>query len=454
MRLYFILSLLVLIFSCTSTQKTTTESTNESTNTSEEAKETKKDPKKVVDDYFEEDYKKFNTTINRNDIKTVLAHKPNWEISESAMALRNDTLIFSFDEITSDLGDYYYTFIHCNADWTKSDLLETEYLDGYFQDFINNFKYSFNTLENYIHYEVRFPNKNIRPTKSGNYIFKVYNNNDPDDVVLTKRFIVFENIIGTESTVKRPAIIDDRDDKQEIDFNLDLGELKINDIYNDIKVTLMQNNRWDNAITDLKPIYINGSKLNYDYNEENVFNGLNEYRPLNIQSLRFRGNNIKQIVQENKRTDVYLFPEKDRQYKNYISYEDINGTFIAKIQGGIDSRVEADYATVHFALASKYEITGGDIYVFGGLSNYRYEDRFRLTYNEATKAYETSTLLKQGYYDYHFAFKSDNGNIDIPKFEGNHFETVNNYTIITYKRDQMSDYDRIIGYYSFLSNKQ
>ncbi len=448
-RIPFI-AFILLLFSCETTKQTTDKEPN---NTKDNLNDSI--PSKTVDtdDYFDEGYNTLNTEIFYDEIKTVLAHKKNWDLSESTMMLNgNDTLVFSFDELTSDLGSYYYTIMHCNADWTKSDLIESEYIDGFFQDFISNFKYSFNTLTQYIHYQVEIPNKNMKPTKSGNYIFKVYNDNNPDDVVLTKRFMIYENIIETEAIANRPSIIDDRDDKQEIDFSINIGEMVVNNLYTDLKVVVMQNNRWDNAITDLKPLFIRGGLLNYDYNKENVFNGLNEYRFLNTRTLRYRGQKVKLIEQENKSTNVFLFKEEKRTYKNHITYQDLNGGFKINIQEGIDSRVEADYANVYFSIESPTPDLNGDVYVFGGISNYNFEDRFKMRYNSATKAFECNTLLKQGYYDYHYLVKRPGGEVDIPFFEGNHFETINNYTIITYLRDQKQDYDRIIGYHSFMSN--
>lgn len=413
----------------------------------------KRKTKEKVEDYFDPEYDKIQSTVYSKNIKTVQSQKAGWPITEQGMALGVDTLVFSFDELSNDLSNYYYTFIHCNADWTKSDLLQTEYLEGFFQDFINTYSFSFNTLTNFVHYEVKFPNKNVRPTKSGNYIFKVYRDNDPNDIVLTQRFIVFENLIQTEAKVVRPSIIDDRNDKQEVDFKINTGKLPINDSYNDLQVVLLQNHRWDNAITDLKPRYIRGTEFDYNYDKENVFDGLNEFRFLDLKSLRYRGPSVKEIKVIERKNYVQLFPAKDRRFKNYISYIDVNGKYIIKTQEGVNNNLEADYALVTFYMESKEKLTG-DVYVFGGLTNHQFKDEFKLTYNSNYNVYEGSILLKQGFYDYYFALKTPNGAVDIPYFEGNHFETVNNYTVITYLRDQIADYDRIVGYFSFGSDKQ
>jgi hypothetical protein len=447
LKITFILLTASLLFSCSGTKNVNSNTKYENTATAGTVKEEKENP------YFDEDYLVYTNKTYFNSIKTVLAYNRGFELSDPAMQLNGrDTLVFSFDELTSDLGSYYYTLIHCESDWKKSDLLETEYLDGFFQEFISSYSYSFNTLQQYIHYKVQIPNKNLRPTKSGNYIFKVYQNNNPDDVVLTKRFIVYENIIKIEPTVIRPTILDDRDYKQEIDFNIDLGNLVVNNIQNDIKVVLMQNNRWDNAVTSLTPLFVRGNYLIYDYNKENVFDGGNEYRFLNIKSIRYRGQKVKNILVENKQTYIDLFTEQKRTYKNYMNYQDLNGKYIVKIQEGINSDIEADYASVHFSFAFDHKETSGDFYVFGGISDYQFKDNFKLIYDEAKQVYETTVMLKQGYYDYHYVLKKNNGKSDVTAIEGNHFETDNAYTIITYVRDQKSDYDRIIGYHNFLSH--
>lgn len=446
---FLFVSLVATLTACTGTQNIsdTTENKNTSTNETETSKKEEKQS-----DYFDEDYLVYNNKTYYKSIKTVLAYNEGFELSDPAMQLNGrDTMVFSFDDLTSNLGSYYYTLIHCDENWQKSDLLETEYIDGFFQDFISSYSYSFNTLQQYIHYKVKIPNKNMKPTKSGNYIFKVYNNNSPEDVVLTKRFIVYENIIKTEPKVIRPTILDDRDYKQEVDFNLDLGSLVVNNIYDDIKVVLMQNNRWDNAVTNLTPLFVRGNYLIYDYNKENVFDGGNEFRFLDIKNVRYRGQKVKSIAVENKQTYIDLFTEQKRTYKNYMNYQDLNGKYIVKIQSGVNSDIEADYAWVHFSFAFDHKENAGDFYVFGGISDYQFKDDFKLIYNEAKQIYETTVLLKQGYYDYCYMLKRNDGKSDITAIEGNHFETDNAYTIITYVKDQKFGYDRIIGYHNFLS---
>ena len=56
----------------------------------------------------------------------------------------NDVLKLSFDELGNNATNYIYSFIHCDSEWKKSDLLPTEYIEGFTENYIENFSFSFN----------------------------------------------------------------------------------------------------------------------------------------------------------------------------------------------------------------------------------------------------------------------------------------------------------------------
>ena len=169
---------LFLVVSCTGANKFASSDSNENDTTAD-----------IEDEYAVEDYGVYrNETFDKN-VKTVWLHKKSWNMSNPAINKEeNETLKISFDKLGPDLGDYYYTIIHCDAEWKKSDLMQTQYIQGFFQDFIQSFKFSFNTYDQYIHYELEIPNKNMSFKLTGNYILKVFRDNDPEDAVFTRRF--------------------------------------------------------------------------------------------------------------------------------------------------------------------------------------------------------------------------------------------------------------------------
>ncbi len=69
-----------------------------------------------------------------------------------------------------------------------------------------------------------------------------------------------------------------------------------------------------------------------------------------------------------------------------------------------------------------------------------------MIYNKETESYELSMLLKQGFYNYEYVFVSDqNRNIDNSYFEGNHYETENDYIIYVYHNDNAFRYEKLVG---------
>ena len=62
-----------------------------------------------------------NETFNRQ-IKTVLCHNTIDELSLPIINLNSaEQLLISFDDLDTDIKDYYFTIIHCKSDWTASD---------------------------------------------------------------------------------------------------------------------------------------------------------------------------------------------------------------------------------------------------------------------------------------------------------------------------------------------
>ena len=95
----------------------------------------------------------------------------------------------SFDDLEADQKDYYYKIEHMTYDWAPSTIFPNEYIEGFQENAITKLENSFNTLQNYTNYRVRFPNKNTRITKSGNYLLSVLN--DVGKVVFSRRFTLY-----------------------------------------------------------------------------------------------------------------------------------------------------------------------------------------------------------------------------------------------------------------------
>jgi hypothetical protein len=385
-----------------------------------------------------------NRSLN-TQIKTLLCHKKEDELSLPILNLNTDNqLLVSFDDLDADIKNYYYTIVHCNSDWTASDLMESEYISGFTNEPITDHEFSFNTIQKYTHYTFNFPDDNLKPILSGNYIFKIFE--EGGETVAYKRFMILKTKLTIEAQVRRATLADDRNTKHEIDFTIKHPNLVVADPFSDIKVTIKQNNKEDNAITGLTPIFVKNNELVYDYEDDNTFLGNNEFRHFDIKSLRFQSDRIKSITYDSTYNHVYLFNDRKRPFDRYSIEPDINGKFLVKSQEARKTAIEADYTFVHFTIPVDH-ISYGDMYVIGGFSDWQLKDEFRLRYNAKQRRYEGNIYIKQGYYNYHYALNDTiTKRVDVSFIEGTHYQTRNDYYIYVYYRAIGNRYDRFVGF--------
>ena len=369
-------------------------------------------------------------------------------IQPAIIPLGSAGLILEFDQLFGDYQNYYARIIHCNSDWTKSRLNDIEFLPQYNEFQISDYQYSFGTRTSYVHYRWLVP-----PVKvSGNYVVKVYREGNEADLILTRRFMVYDNQVQFDATVDMSRGILERQFNQQVQFAINYPKLASNNPLEDIKVIIRQNKRWDNALVELKPTSIKSdiSRLEYRYfNLENEFPGGNEFRFFDLRSVNTLGQNIASIDRHENRIDVFILKDLPNRKQGYGLVQDINGEFVV---GNLESdppAVTSDYAFVSFFLES--EPLADPVYVFGALSDWQYGGQNIMNYNSELGGYQATLLLKQGWYNYMY-YVPDNS--DPYRFEGSYFETENLYEILVYYRALGTFHDQLVGYANIIHNRR
>jgi len=357
----------------------------------------------------------------------------------------NQTLWLEFDDLDGEFKDYQFTIVHCGFDWTESNLMENEYIDGVFTEYILDNGTSFNTYISYTHYRVEVPNENLKPKIAGNYVLKVFEDGDQENLVLTRRFFVFQRATTIRPSVQRPTYSKYYDKGQEVDVMVNTQGLQVMNQVTDFKLMIMQNGRFDNAKTGLKPRFFGDKELDFNYEDVNVFDGFNEWRYFDTRNVRFGGQKIFKVQQDSYSIyNAYLYPDKDRSVQGYTNYADFNGYTLIEAGGVQDEDIEGDYVWVHFKLLSTGR-SEGDVYVFGSCTDWKVDERFKLTYNKKNLWYEGKVLLKQGYYNYCYA-SLINGEITFDEYEGSFYQTENDYMIFFYQYSIDLNCDLLMGY--------
>ena len=392
----------------------------------------------------------YETAVYREEIKTALMFRQGFELSNPVIGLNEDQkLVMKFDELSSDVKDFYYTIIHCDADWKESYIPQSDYLDGFPENPVDDYAMSFNTTFSYVNYRIVLPNEHVRFKVSGNYVLVVYEDSDKEKIVLTQRFQVYETSVSISGTVRRATNDAFKGESQEVDFTVYHPNLGILNPREEVKVVIMQNYRWDNAISNLKPLYIRDGELIYDYNRENVFKAGNEFRYFDIRTNRMNGENVFATDFLRPYFHKTLTPDEIRTNKNFFQYKEMNGKYTVESQEQEvrDFDTECDYNFVHFTLPMESPLIGGSVNVFGALTQWNANKGNEMTYNFTESQYELTLLLKQGYYNYIYVYVPQGARVaDHTNIEGSFWETENDYQVFVYYRDLAGRYDRLVGY--------
>lgn len=273
--------------------------------------------------------------------------------------------------------------------------------------------------------------------------------------MLTRRFLVVESLWGIDAQFVRPAKVDKFNTHHEIDFTINYRNFRIQNPQQDVKAYVMQNFRWDNIIGPLPPFAQRETKLVYDFQDRVVFPAGREWRFFDMRAFDSRGESVKRISEKDDYYEVTLYTDQSRGTASYLFRADLNGRYAIDNRQQNQTLDECDYARVLFSLTQNQALDDADVYVFGELSDWRLRPEFKMEYLPEAKAYVVEPLLKQGYYNYEYVVVDrKSGKIDESEFEGNWYETRNDYIILVYYRPFGDRYDRLMSSVTIVSGQK
>ena len=355
-----------------------------------------------------------------------------------------ERLKLSFDDFEADNKDYFYKITHCDFNWKPTNISRTEYLDGYAEDRIRNFENSFNTLQDYTHYELTIPNNNMILLISGNYVITVMDEDEND--LFEKKFIVYEPKVAVGISVRKSRNVSFIDQKQNIEFSINHPGFNVNNPKMEIKTVLLQNDDWNTAITNLKPQYFRANQMLYKYGKESTFWGNNEFLYFDSKQIRLGTANIHRSERGTDLYNTYLYIDKERKYKPYTFFPGINGNFVIRTLDGEDAGVEADYSIVHFFLDTDGELDPNtSVFVNGAFNDWKHNDSNKMSFNPDSGLYELNMEMKQGFYNYRYSVLDSNGLINNREIDGSFYQTNNLYRVLVYYQQFGSRYTKVIG---------
>lgn len=363
-----------------------------------------------------------------------------WERPQIIRLNSDETIEFSFDEMSHQYHRFTYHITHCDAQWKPSDLIESEYMNGFNDQPIENWENSLNTTFDYTHYSLTLPNDDVTLKLSGNYRLSI---SEDGKEVAWFRFMIVEDRHNLSATVDGNTDIDSHKSHQQVNMSVSLNGLNVTHPESEIYTVVMQNRRFDNAVLNPKPTYNAGTRLTYGHCRDLIFPAGNEFRRFEIVNMYDYFKNVDRVTFH----DPYYHADliEDTRHHAYTFDYDHNGRYLIRYNQASNSDTEADYLFVHFSLASE-PMTGGKLYVSGHFNGGSLTSKYEMEYNSHEKAYQATVLLKMGAYDYQYLWVPDDETAgQTGPAEGDWYETKNEYLILLYYRQRGSRYDRLIS---------
>ncbi len=373
----------------------------------------------------------------------------------------NEQLELHFDDMDGDVKFYYYSLQLCNADWRPANLSPFDYWRGFLSNRISNYRISNLVQTRYTHYQAVFPERNAGPTRGGNYLLRVYLNDDTNRVVFTRRVLVVNKKVSVGGAVLQAFRGDFFQTHQRVLATVNTQGANMQTFSpQDLKLVILQNYNWPMARLLDRPTIFRSNYYEYAEEEPTRFPAGKEWRWVDLRSFRLRSERVSRIVDSDtsNRIDVYVTPDEDRQRQVYVFYRDLNGLFTTETRDNSNPWWQSEYAWVHFTYVppGRKPLAGRRVFIQGELSGYGAGAAHEMRFVDSLGVYQGKLYLKQGFYNYRYAAVPDPNpsaaTVSASSIEGDFWGTENQYFLLLYFRPFGARADELIGATELRSN--
>lgn len=374
-------------------------------------------------------------------------------LSPAVMRLGTDDILnISFDELSHEYHHYTYRVEHCEADWTPSTaLFESDWLEGFNGNPIDDYAPSMNTTVAYTHYRFQIPNDRMRLRISGNYRIHICDDEDDEREVMTIDFCVTEQSMPLTMRITTNTDIDTNVSHQQVSMTLNYGVERVTDPANQLWVVVMQNGREDNRKQNPKPTIITGNSAEWLHARELIFDAGNEYRKYEVLDVSHPTMGIDQMVWNGEQYEAYPFIDEARRH--YLYDEDANGAFLIRNSDNWEIETTCDYVWVMYRMKCPH-LPEGQMVIDGWWTTDDDPKTYTMTYDAAKGMYTARILQKQGYYSYQYLWQQPDGALQFAPSEGSYYQTENRYQALVYYRGVNDKTWRLTAFRQLDINKQ
>ncbi|MBP3756644.1 MAG: DUF5103 domain-containing protein [Prevotella sp.] len=375
--------------------------------------------------------------VYASDISTLTTMVNNRWLALPVMKLNSaDQLEIGFDQLSHEYHRYKYHIQHCEADFTPSEeIFESDFLEGFNDNYIDDYLESINTNQLYTHYSISIPNDRCRLKMSGNYLLTVIDENNDDERVLEVPFYVVEPVMTIRMEVFTNTDATINKQHQQVNMWLNYGDIRVTNQERQIFTVVKQNGLCQNATSrqGVKPNIVKDKGLEWTHNKELIFEAGNEYKKFEILDTDHPSMGVDKITWDGQHFHAWVFT--DELQSNYLTDEDANGAFLIRNSDYAEIDNTCEYMLVHFTLKAPASISAPEI--DGAWTTDADKARYKMEWDEQLKLWHACIPLKMGYYSYRYL---------IPDVKENFFQTENTYQCLVYYKVIGERTWRLVGF--------
>lgn len=356
---------------------------------------------------------------------------------------QSQQLHLSFEILEFDSRQFQITFSHHNPDWSRSSLPPEFFIEGRDTQYLDAGQVSRAQRPSYRQYSYLFPNNQLQFTKSGNYQLQI-RDHDNGELILQLPFFVTENQGDTRSIVETFPV--PRQNMRVMHRPVGWYSIPnfVDQPFFDLEFYFTQNQFWGKQREADELDFSDPNEVKFELSNQNSFVGDYEFLFLSLNNLSESNPQIVESGTGEYPPTIYLTDD----VSGFSSFQ----TPQLGRYGSPNMNLTAQYANVVFTFDPGKEISDGqEIYLTGDFNNWMIEPKTRLTRNSNLNRWQTSTIIKEGSYNYKYVLMADN-QIDDLYFDDLFSRTRQEYHSFVYMQDSNQFYYRLLNIHRFLSD--
>lgn len=373
-----------------------------------------------------------------NDIRSIQLH-PEGQPGRAPIIKLNSSqkLQLSFDYLGTQNRQFRVTVTHHNKKWERSAIVPNTYLESFSETTITTSEISFGQHLSYHHVAFSFPNNELQPAVSGNYLIKIYNTNN-GGLLFSMPFFITEDE-GTITT-KVQRLFAKRSNGRPLHqlFSTYYYPDWVEHPQFDLSMAFVQNQFWGRTKVVKSLDTITPGQLHGYIERKDAFIGNYEFKFLDLRNFSADGRQI--IAYQPEITPPRIILRRDIQNLDM----NVNLPAIAPGQGMIDNHRNSNYAQVVFRLDTGDQIPQtSEIYIVGHFNNWIIDDLNRMNYDPDEQLWKGRALIKQGQYAYKYVMIKNNRLDDLSLDQG-YLSADQEYLTFIYFKDPNRHFDRLL----------